>query len=101
MLTAGTKLGTYQVVAQIGAGGMGEVYRARDTRLQRVVALKVLPEVFAADASRMARFDRKARCPRRGEARDRHHHSRAQLAGGVTEVMRGRGDLSLVREGVG
>jgi len=61
LLTAGTKLGVYQVVAQIGAGGMGEVYRARDTRLQRDVALKVLPEIFAADASRMARFEREAR----------------------------------------
>ena len=61
MLTAGTKLGVYQVVAQIGAGGMGEVYRARDTRLQRDVALKVLPEIFAADAGRMARFEREAR----------------------------------------
>jgi eukaryotic-like serine/threonine-protein kinase len=61
MLAAGTKLGVYQVVAQIGAVGMGEVYRARDTRLQRDVALKVLPEIFAADASRMARFEREAR----------------------------------------
>ena len=64
MLTAGTKLGVYQVVAQIGAGGMGEVYRARDTRLQRDVALKALPEIFAADASRMARFEREARLGR-------------------------------------
>jgi serine/threonine-protein kinase len=61
LLTAGTKLGVYQVVAQIGAGGMGVVYRARDSRLQRDVALKVLPEIFAADASRMARFEREAR----------------------------------------
>jgi serine/threonine-protein kinase len=61
LLTAGTKLGVYQVVAQIGAGGMGEVYRARDTRLQRDVALKVLPEIFAADPGHMARFEREAR----------------------------------------
>ena len=48
-LAAGTRLGVYEVVAQIGAGGMGEVYRAHDTRLNRDVALKVLPEAFARD----------------------------------------------------
>jgi serine/threonine protein kinase len=48
-LTAGTRLGPYEIVAAIGAGGMGEVYRARDTRLNRDVAIKVLPESFAAD----------------------------------------------------
>src|SRR5260370_39317773 len=100
MLLAGTKLGTYQVVAQIGAGGMGEVYRAHDTRLQRDVALKVLPEIFAADVSRMARFEREARCPRRGGARNRPHHGRAQLSGRASVVKRGRGGLSLMREGV-
>src|ERR1700687_6016697 len=61
MISAGTKLGVYEVVAQIGAGGMGEVYRALDTRLQRDVALKVLPEAFARDAQRMARFEREAK----------------------------------------
>jgi serine/threonine protein kinase len=58
MLETGSKLGAYEVAAQIGAGGMGEVYRARDTRLNRNVALKVLPDVFAHDAERMARFER-------------------------------------------
>jgi eukaryotic-like serine/threonine-protein kinase len=57
----GKRLGPYEILAAIGAGGMGEVYRARDTRLQRDVALKVLPEIFAADAARMARFEREAR----------------------------------------
>ena len=60
-LTPGTRLGSYEVIAQIGAGGMGEVYRATDTNLGRDVAIKVLPEAFAADADRLARFDREAR----------------------------------------
>jgi Tol biopolymer transport system component len=59
-LAAGTKLGPYEVVAPLGAGGMGEVYRARDTRLERDVALKVLPAAFASDPERMARFKREA-----------------------------------------
>lgn len=57
----GTRLGDYEVTALIGAGGMGEVYRARDLRLGRDVALKILPEIFASDPDRLARFDREAR----------------------------------------
>src|SRR5215213_6483544 len=59
-LEAGTRLGTYEIGVPLGAGGMGEVYRARDTRLQRDVALKILPELFAADPDRRARFTREA-----------------------------------------
>ncbi len=59
-LTAGSRIGCYEVVTVIGAGGMGEVYRARDTKLGRDVALKVLPDVFAADTDRVARFQREA-----------------------------------------
>src|SRR6202035_3317119 len=59
-LSAGDKLGPYEIVAPIGAGGMGEVYRARDTKLKRDVAIKVLPETFARDPERMARFQREA-----------------------------------------
>jgi serine/threonine protein kinase len=59
-LLAGTKFGSYEIRSIIGAGGMGEVYRARDGRLQRDVALKVLPEAFAQDGERMARFEREA-----------------------------------------
>jgi serine/threonine protein kinase/Tol biopolymer transport system component len=59
-LTAGTRLGPYEVITQIGEGGMGEVYRARDTRLKRDVALKVLPLPVAADAKRLRRFKQEA-----------------------------------------
>ncbi len=59
-LNAGTRLGPYEIVAAIGAGGMGEVYKARDMRLKRDVALKVLPEFFATDPDRLARFQREA-----------------------------------------
>ena len=57
-LTAGTKLGPYEIFAPIGAGGMGEVYRARDTKLGPDVAIKVLPEEFARDKERLDRFER-------------------------------------------
>ncbi len=59
-LSAGTKLGSYEVLSALGAGGMGEVYRARDTRLGRDVAIKVLPESFQQDAERLVRFQREA-----------------------------------------
>src|SRR5690242_17868256 len=59
-LAAGASMGPYEVLGAIGAGGMGEVYRARDARLNREVALKVLPAVFMGDADRMARFRREA-----------------------------------------
>ncbi len=61
MITPGTSLGPYEVIASIGAGGMGEVYRARDSRLARDVALKTLPERVATDPERLARFEREAR----------------------------------------
>ncbi len=60
-LASGTKLGPYEVVAPIGAGGMGEVYRARDTRLGREVAVKILPASFASDPERLRRFEQEAR----------------------------------------
>src|ERR671937_601351 len=59
-LAAGVRLGPYEVSAEIGAGGMGEVYRATDTRLKRQVAIKVLPESLSADPERLARFQREA-----------------------------------------
>src|SRR6202011_2767924 len=60
-LSSGTRLGVYEVIAPLGAGGMGEVWRARDTRLSREVAIKVLPAEVAADASRLKRFEKEAR----------------------------------------
>ena len=60
-LAPGVRLGAFEVLGLIGAGGMGEVYKARDTRLDRTVALKVLPEQFAADPARQQRFEREAR----------------------------------------
>jgi serine/threonine protein kinase len=59
-LPAGSRLGPYEILSALGAGGMGEVYRARDTKLARDVALKVLPETFATDSERLARFKREA-----------------------------------------
>ena len=60
-LTPGTRLGVFTLIEPIGRGGMGEVYRARDTKLDRDVAIKVLPEAFAHDAERLARFLREAK----------------------------------------
>src|SRR5688572_6818044 len=60
-LSAGTRLGPYEILSSLGAGGMGEVYRARDTKLDRAVAIKILPEAFAADTERIARFQREAK----------------------------------------
>src|SRR6202795_1523070 len=60
-LSAGDKLGPYEILALIGAGGMGEVYRARDPRLGRDVAIKVLPASFSSDADRLRRFEQEAK----------------------------------------
>ena len=60
-LNVGSRLGHYDVTALIGSGGMGEVYQARDTKLNRNVALKVLPDAFATDQDRLARFKREAK----------------------------------------
>ena len=60
-LTIGTRLGPYEILASIGAGGMGEVYRARDSRLDRDVAIKIVPELFATDPERLIRFEREAK----------------------------------------
>src|SRR5205823_8454133 len=60
-LAAGTRVGPYEIVGWLGAGGMGDVYRARDPRLDREVAIKLIPETFATDSSRVRRFEQEAR----------------------------------------
>ncbi len=60
-LESGTKLGPYEILSPLGVGGMGEVWRARDTKLDRDVAIKVLPEAFARDKERLLRFEREAK----------------------------------------
>src|SRR5215831_12503160 len=59
-ITIGQQLGSYEITALLGKGGMGEVYRARDTKLKRDVAIKILPEEFSSDADRVGRFQREA-----------------------------------------
>jgi serine/threonine protein kinase len=59
-LTTGSRVGPYEITGSLGSGGMGDVHRARDTRLKRDIALKILPESFAADPDRLARFQREA-----------------------------------------
>ena len=61
MLTAGTQLAAFQILSHIGAGGMGEVYRARDTRLERDVAIKILPQHFSENEQAIKRFEREAK----------------------------------------
>ena len=76
-LSTGTRLGPYEIVAPIGAGGMGEVYRARDLSCNRNVALKILPPLFANDADRLARFKREAQVLASLNHPQHRRHSRA------------------------
>jgi serine/threonine protein kinase len=84
-LTPGARLGVYEIIARIGEGGMGQVYRARDTRLDRDVAIKILPEAFAHDVDRLARFQREAKT-RRG----RGSLSADRIVGGGEDTAQAR-----------
>ena len=77
-LAAGTRLGVFEILAPLGKGGMGEVYRAKDTKLEREVAVKILPEEMAKRPERMARFQREAKLPRSSSHR---RHPRAPRGG--------------------
>jgi eukaryotic-like serine/threonine-protein kinase len=93
-LSAGARIGPYEVTAQIGAGGMGEVYRARDTQLGRDVAIKVLPDALARDTGRLSRFDREARTlaalnhPNIAAIYGLHEHDRTHVL--VLELVQGK-----------
>ena len=88
-LSPGTQLGQFEITGSLGAGGMGEVYRARDTKLGRDVAIKVLPEVFTVDAERLGRFQREAQLlaslnhPNIATIHDYAHDAELGIAGGV------------------
>src|SRR5213593_4907922 len=90
-LAAGTRLGPHEIVSPLGAGGMGEVYRATDTRLKRQVAIKILPADLAADPERLARFQREA------EVLAALNHPRVAAIYGVEESSPSTGSGQAVR----
>ena len=111
-LTPGSRIGPYEIVGALGAGGMGEVFRARDTKLGREVAIKVLPSSVAADPERLARFDREARSlaalnhPNIGAIYGVEEAAGIvalvlELVEGETLDARLKGSRSIAREGVG
>ena len=85
MITAGTRLGPYEILAPLGAGGMGEVYRARDERLERIVAVKVLPQHLSASPEIRQRFEREAKI---SSSPIRHARSTTSGRRGAAELLR-------------
>lgn len=73
-LSEGTRIGPYEILGLLGTGGMGAVYRARDSRLERDVAVKILPEDVAGDPDRIRRFERECARPRRPQPPQHPHH---------------------------
>src|ERR1700734_2185392 len=102
-LAPGTKLGPYEIKSLVGAGGMGEVYRARDTRLSRDVALKILPESFARDADRLRRFEQETQAvaalnhPNILAIYDVGHHNSAPFL--VSELLEGESLRTVLNRG--
>ena len=94
-ISPGTKLGPYVIVAPLGAGGMGVVYRARDTRLGRDVAVKVLPAEFASDPERLRRFEREARAARQRTSRRPSHPPFASSPPGLPSCQWTNGRLDV------
>src|SRR5262249_10430162 len=92
-LSAGARVGAYEVTALIGEGGMGQVYRARDTKLNRDVALKILPDAFVSDPDRLARFTREA------QTLAALNHTNIAHIHGLEETGGGRAPLVELREG--
>jgi Tol biopolymer transport system component len=92
-LSSGTRFGTFEIQSALGEGGMGEVYRARDTKLARDVALKILPQAFAADPERLARFEREAQV-----LASLNHPNIAQIYGFEVGAVDGRDGRALVME---
>ena len=86
-MTLGTRVGVYEIAAPIGEGGMGQVYRARDTRLNRDVAIKVLPDSFANDPDRLARFTREAQTLASLNHPDIAHIHGLEESGGVRALV--------------
>jgi eukaryotic-like serine/threonine-protein kinase len=86
-LTPGTRLGVYEITAPLGEGGMGQVWRARDTKLDRDVAIKVLPEAFAHDAGRLARFTREAKTLATLNHTNIAHIHGLEESGGITALV--------------
>jgi serine/threonine protein kinase len=105
-LAEGARLGSYEILSALGAGGMGEVYRARDTQLDREVAIKVLPQTFVADTtagnfSTMRRMDGSWRCPSRGRRRSKSPDPlfTARLLGGPAAVAGFRAQYDVSAKG--
>src|SRR6202044_2038179 len=102
-IPAGTKLGPYEIQSQIGAGGMGEGYRARDSRLGREVAIKILPESFAQDAERLRRFEQETQAvaalnhPNILAIYDVGHHNSAPFL--VSELLEGESLRTVLNRG--
>ena len=99
-ISPGSRLGPYEILAPIGAGGMGEVYRARDTRLGRDVAVKVLPASFSQDADRLRRFEQEARAAAEAQLRNTPDDANTHALLGLALTFLGdRHKAEAVREG--